>query len=117
MRFSKGSDEGTARHQILCDDETFVSKVITGDESWIYDYDPKTKQQSSQWKLTFSATAPNFGDKRTGCYIMTAHRLTLPFSPGNFFIKNYMTVVYSPDLALYDFSVSPIQDKTERPTF
>jgi hypothetical protein len=28
--------------------------------------------------------APNFGDKRTGCYIMTTHRLTLPFTPGNF---------------------------------
>jgi hypothetical protein len=24
--------------------------VITGDESWIYGYDPETKQQSSQWK-------------------------------------------------------------------
>jgi hypothetical protein len=28
--------------------------------------------------------APNFGDKRTGFWITTAHRLTLPFSPVNF---------------------------------
>jgi hypothetical protein len=28
--------------------------------------------------------APNFGNKRTGCCIMTTHCLTLPFSPGNF---------------------------------
>jgi hypothetical protein len=28
--------------------------------------------------------APNFGNKRTGCCITTTHRLTLPFSPGNF---------------------------------
>jgi hypothetical protein len=27
-----------------------LSRVITGDESWIYGYDPDTKQQSSQWK-------------------------------------------------------------------
>jgi hypothetical protein len=27
-----------------------LSRVITGDESWIYGYDPETKQQSSQWK-------------------------------------------------------------------
>jgi hypothetical protein len=27
----------------------FLSKVITGDVSWIYRYDPETKQQSSQW--------------------------------------------------------------------
>ena len=28
-------------------DPNFLSRVITGDESWLYDYDPKTKQQSS----------------------------------------------------------------------
>jgi hypothetical protein len=27
-----------------------LSRVITDDESWIYSYDPETKQQSSQWK-------------------------------------------------------------------
>jgi histone-lysine N-methyltransferase SETMAR len=36
--------------QIASDDATFLSQVITGDESWIYTYDPETKQQSSQWK-------------------------------------------------------------------
>jgi hypothetical protein len=24
--------------------------VITGDESWIYEYDPETKRQSEEWK-------------------------------------------------------------------
>jgi len=28
----------------------FISSVITGDESWVYCYDPETKQMSSQWK-------------------------------------------------------------------
>jgi len=37
------------RHHAL-DDPTFMSRVINGDESWVYRYDPKTKQQSSQWK-------------------------------------------------------------------
>jgi histone-lysine N-methyltransferase SETMAR len=32
------------------DDLNFISKVITGDESWVYGYDPETKQQSSLWK-------------------------------------------------------------------
>jgi hypothetical protein len=36
--------------------------------------------------------AQNFGDKRTGCCIMTTHRLTLPFLKGNFLLKNNMTV-------------------------
>jgi len=36
--------------QLASDDETFLSRVITGDESWVYVYDPETKRQSSQWK-------------------------------------------------------------------
>jgi len=36
--------------QHALDDPSFMSRVITGDESWVYGYDPKTKQQSSQWK-------------------------------------------------------------------
>jgi histone-lysine N-methyltransferase SETMAR len=37
-------------HQIASDDASFLSRFITGDESWIYSYDPETKQQPSQWK-------------------------------------------------------------------
>jgi hypothetical protein len=29
---------------------TRISRIITGDESWIYGYAPQRKQQSSQWK-------------------------------------------------------------------
>jgi hypothetical protein len=36
--------------QIASDDATFMSKVISDDESWIYDYDSETKPQSSQWE-------------------------------------------------------------------
>ena len=36
--------------QLASDDETFRARVITGDESWVYGYDPETKRQSSQWK-------------------------------------------------------------------
>jgi len=35
-------------------DPNFPSRVITGDESWLYDYDLETKQQSSQWKTPSS---------------------------------------------------------------
>jgi hypothetical protein len=37
--------------QIAPDDATFLSRVIAGDESWIFGYDPETKQQSSQRKV------------------------------------------------------------------
>jgi len=32
----------------------FLYKIITGDESWCYGYNPETKQQSSQWKSASS---------------------------------------------------------------
>jgi hypothetical protein len=28
----------------------FLQRVITGDESWIYEYDLETKRQSEEWK-------------------------------------------------------------------
>jgi hypothetical protein len=34
-------------------------------------------------------SAPNFGDKRIGCCMTTTHRLTLPFSPKNFFCQKH----------------------------
>ncbi|PNF20516.1 hypothetical protein B7P43_G06298 [Cryptotermes secundus] len=36
--------------QQLQEDPNFLSKVVTGDESWVYGYNPESKQQSSQWK-------------------------------------------------------------------
>jgi len=39
----------TVRHN-----PNFLSRVITGDESWLYNYYPETKQQSSQWKMPSS---------------------------------------------------------------
>jgi hypothetical protein len=49
------------------------------------------------------------------------HLFTLPFPPGNFFTKNNMTVIphllYSPDLAHCNFSVSLSEDKSEMPPF
>ena len=31
-------------------DQQILLKVVTGDETWCYIYDPETKQASSQWK-------------------------------------------------------------------
>ncbi|GFY11321.1 uncharacterized protein TNCV_4473041 [Trichonephila clavipes] len=40
--------------QSASDDPEFMKLIITGDESWVYGYDPKAKQQSSQWKTPYS---------------------------------------------------------------
>ena len=44
----------TQLHEAVRHDPNFLSRVITGDESWVYDYDPETKQQSWQWKTPSS---------------------------------------------------------------
>jgi hypothetical protein len=31
-------------------DPNFLPRAKTGDESWVYDFDQETKQQSSQWQ-------------------------------------------------------------------
>ena len=31
-------------------DLEFMKTIITGDETWVYGYDPESKFQSSQWK-------------------------------------------------------------------
>jgi len=38
----------TELRQLTSDVETFLSRVITSDKSWVYGYDSETKQQSSQ---------------------------------------------------------------------
>ena len=35
-------------------DPQFLNNVITGDESWIFEYDPETKRQSSEWHTSAS---------------------------------------------------------------
>ena len=32
----------------------FLYRVITGDESWVFDYDPETKRQSEEWHMKSS---------------------------------------------------------------
>lgn len=39
----------------VTNDPNFIKSIITGDETWVYGYDPETKVQSSQWK---SANSP-----------------------------------------------------------
>ncbi|XP_025405831.1 protein GVQW3-like [Sipha flava] len=38
----------------VSNDSSFIKSIITGDETWVYGYDPETKFQSSQWKTSNS---------------------------------------------------------------
>ena len=34
----------------IADEPTFIKRIITGDETWVYEYDIETAQQSSKWR-------------------------------------------------------------------
>ena len=39
----------TLLNKIEADEEQILAKMITGDETWIYQYDPESKKQLKQW--------------------------------------------------------------------
>jgi histone-lysine N-methyltransferase SETMAR len=51
-------------------DRNFVGKIITGDESWVYGYDPETKAQSSQWKSPSSPRPKKARQVRSNVKVM-----------------------------------------------
>ena len=51
-------------------DPEFLNIVITGDESWVYGYDPETKAQSSQWKHSTSPRQKNARQVRRNVKVM-----------------------------------------------
>jgi len=51
--------EQTQRRVTICQDllerqDDILGRVITGDETWVYQYDPEMKRQSAQWKIANS---------------------------------------------------------------
>ena len=53
------TEEQKQRRVTICQDllerqDDILGRVITGDETWVYQYDPETKRQSSQWETANS---------------------------------------------------------------
>ncbi|PNF42543.1 hypothetical protein B7P43_G06927 [Cryptotermes secundus] len=66
-------------HSILTEDlgmrrvnPNFLNTVITGDESWVYGYDPESKMQSSQWKYPTSPRPEKARQVRSNVKVMLA---------------------------------------------
>ena len=51
--------------KIDADEDRFFNQIITGDETWVYLYDPETKQQSKQWLLRESSGPIKFKSERS----------------------------------------------------
>jgi len=43
-----------------CDPNDFLSRLVTMDETWLYHYDPETKQQSMEWQHSGSPCPKKF---------------------------------------------------------
>ena len=49
--------------KIEADEDGFFDRIITGDETWVYQYDPETKQQSKQWLPRGSSGPIKFNER------------------------------------------------------
>ena len=59
------TEEQKQRRVTICQDllerqDYILGHVITGDETWVYQYDPETKRQSAQWKTANSPQPKKF---------------------------------------------------------
>jgi len=43
----------------ISNDPSLIKSIITGDETWVYGYDPETKVQFSQWKTANTSGPKN----------------------------------------------------------
>ncbi|XP_049273386.1 protein GVQW3-like [Rhipicephalus sanguineus] len=51
-------------------DPNFMNTIITGDESWVHEYDPETKSQSSHWKHSSSPRPKKTREVRSNIKVM-----------------------------------------------
>ena len=51
--------------KIEADEDHFFDRIITVDETWVYQYDPDTKQQSKQWLPCGSSGPIKFKSERS----------------------------------------------------
>jgi len=57
--------------------DDILGRVITGDETWVNQYDPETKRQSAQWKTPNSPRPKNFRQSKSRVKTMLLTFLTL----------------------------------------
>lgn len=51
-------------------EEDFINKIVTGDETWIHHFDPESKQESMQWKHKDSPPPKKFKVQKSAGKVM-----------------------------------------------
>jgi len=54
------------------DPNDFLSRLVTMDETWLYHYDPETKQQSMEWRHSGSARPKKFRVQKSGGKVLAS---------------------------------------------
>ncbi|UYV66791.1 hypothetical protein LAZ67_4002869 [Cordylochernes scorpioides] len=106
--------------QMTRTDPEWKDKIITGDETWVYCYDPETKRQSAEWGVQGSDSKKKARKWTNGDWILhhdnarphTAHLVT------SFLAKNGIQILpqppYSPDIVPNDFFLFPKLKKEDK---
>jgi len=55
-----------------CDPKDFLSRLVTMDETWLYHYDPETKQQSMEWWHSSSPRPKKFQVQKSAGKVLTS---------------------------------------------
>ncbi|KAL4103331.1 hypothetical protein QTP88_018708 [Uroleucon formosanum] len=76
-------------------DSTLLDRVITGDESWYFQYDPERKRQSQQWLSPGAARPKKARMSNVSRFLTSKNIAVLPQAP------------YSPDMSPCDFFLFP----------
>lgn len=51
-------------------DPTFMKRIVTGDETWVYEFDMQTSQQASEWRLPTEPKPKNPRQTRSKVKVM-----------------------------------------------
>ena len=99
----KLTEEQKQRRVKLCKDllecqDDMLGRVITGDEIWVYQYDPETKRQSAQWKTANSPRPKKFRQSKSRVKTML---LTVLILEGPFIMNLYQLDKQSTKLTVW----------------
>lgn len=53
LNFMQKRDRVDVAKEMICEaksDPTFIKRIITGDETWVYEYDTQSRHQASEWR-------------------------------------------------------------------
>lgn len=95
--------------------DSFLRSIMTGDETWVFHYDPETKRQSMEWRHSTSPRVRKFKTAKSAGKIM----LTIFWDSRGVIHKEYMVRSTTINSASYCVTLQKLKTRIRRirPTF